>query len=471
MRAFILLISTALFLSAETKTIAVLNFSGAGISDIELDVLTSKLEGELVKQDAFNVLEREQMGSILEEQGFQQSGCISSECAIEVGQILGVTHMISGSIGSIEGLYYVKVKLTDVESSKILKQVDRSVEGSLKEVMLGALPEIASELAGNDAKGVEKDKVSSYEIGKSSKSGQAVVDVATFYKHNLIYLDDQFVGTHKSKLTLNAGTYTLTEKSKRDSTVLHTEEVTVAETGTRTIGLGGNRVKMLLGFDLAVVPPGTGSNSLYKNDNIDSDHDYENEYGSLTFASPGISFGLLIRNRHSHTVSTHISIGTYIHDVDIKNMAEDDELDTRNYNSYYGGFYTYMREFSIGKVQLGVGPTIGYRYLKTEYNQFINDVGSGFTSSIYNTGDEAIIRTDFTRKEYGGASVKTGLLFDRWYCNALINLVMGEFEQQRSIHMWDTGSSPYYWSSLDRDGTVEGFSFTPELSFQIGFIL
>ena len=41
------------------------------------------------------------MGAILEEQGLQQSGCVSSECAVEVGNALGAKFIVTGSISKV----------------------------------------------------------------------------------------------------------------------------------------------------------------------------------------------------------------------------------------------------------------------------------------------------------------------------------------------------------------------------------
>jgi TolB-like protein len=144
--AFLLLLPALLF--AEMQTIAVLEFEGEGISKSELAVLTNKMSSEMVSLEAYTVLERSQMGAILEEQGFQQTGCISSECAVEVGQLLGVTHMVSGNVGIVDDILYVNIRLIDVTTSKILKNIDRYVSGGLKNVLMEALPEIAAEISG-----------------------------------------------------------------------------------------------------------------------------------------------------------------------------------------------------------------------------------------------------------------------------------------------------------------------------------
>ena len=79
-------------------TIAVLDFEGKGIPKSETSILTDRLRNEVFKTGVFVVLERGQMDDVLKEQGFQQTGCISSECAIAVGRLLGVQQMVAWPI-------------------------------------------------------------------------------------------------------------------------------------------------------------------------------------------------------------------------------------------------------------------------------------------------------------------------------------------------------------------------------------
>ena len=55
------------------------------------------------------------MGEVLKEQGFQQSCCTSNECVVEVGQLLGVQQMISGSIGKVGDIFTVSVRIIDIK--------------------------------------------------------------------------------------------------------------------------------------------------------------------------------------------------------------------------------------------------------------------------------------------------------------------------------------------------------------------
>ncbi len=81
---------TAADLASGKYTVAVLDFEGRGISKLEAATLTDRLSSELANTEAVILVERGQMSEILDEQGFQQSGCTSAECAAEVGALLGV---------------------------------------------------------------------------------------------------------------------------------------------------------------------------------------------------------------------------------------------------------------------------------------------------------------------------------------------------------------------------------------------
>jgi hypothetical protein len=60
------------------------------------------------------------MQEILKEQGFQQAGCTSDQCAIETGQMLGVKYMVVGSIGLVGHTYTISCRLIDVSTGKMV---------------------------------------------------------------------------------------------------------------------------------------------------------------------------------------------------------------------------------------------------------------------------------------------------------------------------------------------------------------
>lgn len=132
------LIGFSMLVAQDKETVAVLDFEGRGISQMEAQTLTDRFSSELARTDAMIQVERNQMNSILKEQGFQQSGCTSGECAAEVGALLGVQHMIAGAFGKIGNSYTIDAKLFSVETGKLEKTVSRTykgeIDGLIKEV-------------------------------------------------------------------------------------------------------------------------------------------------------------------------------------------------------------------------------------------------------------------------------------------------------------------------------------------------
>ena len=122
---------TAAELASGKYTVAVLDFEGRGISKLEAATLTDRLSSELANTNAVILVERGQMSEILNEQGFQQSGCTSAECAAEVGALLGVKNMISGSFGKLGNTYTIDAKMFSVESGATIKTVSKSYKGEI----------------------------------------------------------------------------------------------------------------------------------------------------------------------------------------------------------------------------------------------------------------------------------------------------------------------------------------------------
>jgi len=114
----------------------------------QLGFLTGQLSAELVKTKAFTVLDRGQMEFILQEQGFQQSGaCNSSECQVQMGQLLGVEYIVAGALVRFDDLYALRADYIDVGSGKVVQSVDQSETGELKAVYQALCQGVGQKLA------------------------------------------------------------------------------------------------------------------------------------------------------------------------------------------------------------------------------------------------------------------------------------------------------------------------------------
>jgi len=134
--SILIFILIATNLQAQNKTsIAVLPLHSNGVSPSEAMVLTDELLSVLVQSGSYTVLERSNMESILEEQGFQMSGCTSNECAVEAGKLLGVQKMVSGSVGKLGEIYNISLRLFNVESGEIEQNINQKHEGSKEELL------------------------------------------------------------------------------------------------------------------------------------------------------------------------------------------------------------------------------------------------------------------------------------------------------------------------------------------------
>lgn len=104
------------------RNIAVLPFDADPKEDPALSrAVTDRMVTEFLERGRYQVIEREQIDRILAEQGFQQSGACNTEgCLVQVGQLLGVDAMVSGSIGRIGDLLVVSLRITDVAQGRIL---------------------------------------------------------------------------------------------------------------------------------------------------------------------------------------------------------------------------------------------------------------------------------------------------------------------------------------------------------------
>ncbi len=134
-------------LSSQPLSIGVLDLDPVGVSDSESRAITQRLRYYLGQDDAFEIIERNQMESILNEIGFQSSGAANSdESVVQVGQILGVSRMVAGSITRVGTIYSIQIRIMEPASSRIEHTAIADAEG-IEAVLQIATRKIAEELA------------------------------------------------------------------------------------------------------------------------------------------------------------------------------------------------------------------------------------------------------------------------------------------------------------------------------------
>ena len=128
---------TAMAIAQDARpTVAILDFEGQDISVQEVQTLTERMRSEIGATNAVRLIERKAIENIMAEQGLAQSGCVTDECAAEVGQLLGVQFMVNGSIGKLGDKYTIDAKMFSVESGAIERTVSATHEGDVSGLLI-----------------------------------------------------------------------------------------------------------------------------------------------------------------------------------------------------------------------------------------------------------------------------------------------------------------------------------------------
>ena len=125
--------------SQELTTFAVFNLKNFGILESESAIISERLRDILVSLNKYRVLERENMDEILNEQGFQLSGCTTNECAVEAGKLLNVNKIITGSVGKFSSIFTITLKIIDVETAEIEKSIFYEHTGIMEDLLYSGI--------------------------------------------------------------------------------------------------------------------------------------------------------------------------------------------------------------------------------------------------------------------------------------------------------------------------------------------
>jgi len=83
----------------EIKEVAVVDFRGPDRSGSQIATL---LQSKLIEANHFDIIERDKINRVLDEQNMGMSGVMDEETAVEIGKILGVDGMIFGEVTQYE---------------------------------------------------------------------------------------------------------------------------------------------------------------------------------------------------------------------------------------------------------------------------------------------------------------------------------------------------------------------------------
>ena len=206
---FLITLCFSPLIAQDLPTVAIMEFESSGMSETDAANITSRFGYELSKTNRFRITERQMMEEILNEQKFQMSGCTSSECVVEVGQLLSVKYMIADEVSKTFDLYSLHVRIISVESGEVIAQVIEDYEGSARDFITGTVRNAALKLA---AEARTSRGSSSGELAKRvvTKTGQ--VSFTLNISHVNVFIDDNYSGENNTKtvsLSLPMGDHTV----------------------------------------------------------------------------------------------------------------------------------------------------------------------------------------------------------------------------------------------------------------------
>lgn len=153
---FIFFLISKFVYSQDKISIAVLELDAKGVSNSDASIITDRLRVELFNSNKYSVLERDKMDDVLNEQGFQLSGCTTDECAVEVGELIGVQQMVAGKIGKIGNMFTIIVRIIDVETGKVVKIATDDCSCPIEEVLTISVVKISNILTVKNYKEYKK---------------------------------------------------------------------------------------------------------------------------------------------------------------------------------------------------------------------------------------------------------------------------------------------------------------------------
>jgi curli biogenesis system outer membrane secretion channel CsgG len=127
---------TSALAQGDVPRVAVLDFSsfmmGEGGASVNLGkAISAMLVTEFSGREGLQVVERQQLNALLDEQDLGVSGRLNEEDAVEIGRLLGVQYVLVGQVTSIVDQLRMDIRAVDVETSEIvtvLKKSDRTSE-------------------------------------------------------------------------------------------------------------------------------------------------------------------------------------------------------------------------------------------------------------------------------------------------------------------------------------------------------
>jgi TolB-like protein len=134
----------------DVPRVAVLDFSsfmmGEGGASVNLGkAIAAMLVTEFAERPGLQVVERQRINALLDEQDLAASGRLDQDDAVEIGRLLGAQYILLGQVTSILDELRMDIRAVDVETSEILTVMKKSDQTSQ---LFSVVVELADDFGG-----------------------------------------------------------------------------------------------------------------------------------------------------------------------------------------------------------------------------------------------------------------------------------------------------------------------------------
>jgi Curli production assembly/transport component CsgG len=143
------------------RTVSVLDFqsNSPDLGSMGVEV-AGAIGARILSLDRFQVIERTQVQKILQEQGFENSGaCDGSNCQVQMGRLLGVDWIVTGSVGQIPGGYSTNIRLLEISTGRILYQKHDVFQGNVVTYLTERVPDLGEQIFRGRPEAVQTDSL------------------------------------------------------------------------------------------------------------------------------------------------------------------------------------------------------------------------------------------------------------------------------------------------------------------------
>lgn len=254
--------------------IAVNDLIGKGITKTESEIITDKIRNELTIRKNFKVMERSEMKQIMEEMEFQNSGiCDDEACDVEIGKVIGVDKIVSGSIGKIGSMFSINLRLIDVSTAEILYSVSGEYICSIEELLSKYSIKLVDKLENQ----IFADKGGTVAITTTPKGGNLTItgkDVnvkdITPYKSPILHTGNYIISLKLGNYELITDSITINAKDALNLSYDFKYSKAYTDSVTNVAKKGNRKKKIARQITLGLLTAASVGGGVYFNSRIDN---------------------------------------------------------------------------------------------------------------------------------------------------------------------------------------------------------